>query len=80
MRRRRYAITGIALATAVVFGEEANAQSATRPIVALIAGGSAEAVDPPTGTAYWFLVRSVNNCGIGTYGTPLRDSDILACF
>ncbi|PYQ12369.1 MAG: hypothetical protein DMH00_06365 [Acidobacteria bacterium] len=35
--------------------------------------------DPALGTAYWYLSRAENSCGVGTYGTPSRDSGILAC-
>ncbi len=35
--------------------------------------------DLPAGSAWWYLVRSRNSCGTGTYGTPLRDSTIPPC-
>ncbi|HXU10955.1 MAG TPA: FG-GAP-like repeat-containing protein [Candidatus Binatia bacterium] len=34
---------------------------------------------PPAGSAWWYLVRSRNSCGAGSYGTPLRDAGIPAC-
>jgi hypothetical protein len=30
--------------------------------------------DPPLGTSWYYLVRSRNNCGAGSYGTPARDT------
>jgi putative metal-binding protein len=29
---------------------------------------------PPTGNGWYYLIRSVNACGAGSYGTPLRNS------
>jgi hypothetical protein len=34
---------------------------------------------PASGSAFWYLVRSKNSCGIGTYGTPPRDASIPSC-
>ena len=34
---------------------------------------------PASGAAYWYLVRGLNSCGSGTYGTPQRDTQIPAC-
>jgi len=30
--------------------------------------------DPGIGTAYWYLVRARNTCGVGTLGSPARDT------
>jgi hypothetical protein len=30
--------------------------------------------DPPVGTAWYYLVKSRNNCGTGTYGSAARDT------
>ncbi|MCI0657654.1 MAG: putative metal-binding motif-containing protein, partial [Acidobacteria bacterium] len=35
--------------------------------------------DPALGSAYWYLSRAKNPCGVGTYGTAARDTDIPAC-
>lgn len=34
---------------------------------------------PPVGASFWYLVRARNSCGIGTYGSPQRDSAIPPC-
>ena len=34
---------------------------------------------PPAGSAYWYLVRSRNSCGVGTFGTPMSDGSIPPC-
>jgi hypothetical protein len=36
--------------------------------------------NPPVGSAFWYLVRGLNTCGSGTYGTSQRDVEINACF
>ncbi len=36
--------------------------------------------DPPVGSAFWYLVRGLNTCGSGTYGTSQRDAEINTCF
>ncbi len=36
-------------------------------------------LNPPVGTGFWYLVRARNSCGIGTYGSPQRDSAIPPC-
>jgi hypothetical protein len=35
--------------------------------------------DPGVGTAYWYLARGRNSCGVGTYGTSQQDSSVSAC-
>jgi hypothetical protein len=35
--------------------------------------------NPDPGTGYWYLPRARNACGTGTYGTPQRDTAIIAC-
>ncbi|PYQ11620.1 MAG: hypothetical protein DMH00_07735 [Acidobacteria bacterium] len=35
--------------------------------------------DPAPGSAFWYLARARNSCGVGTYGTALRDSSIPPC-
>jgi hypothetical protein len=35
--------------------------------------------DPAVGAGYWYLVRARNACGVGTYGSPERDTSISAC-
>jgi kumamolisin len=35
--------------------------------------------DPPADSGFWYLARARNSCGIGTYGTTLRDSSISSC-
>jgi hypothetical protein len=35
--------------------------------------------DPGPGTARWYLARARNSCGVGTYGTSQRDTDIPPC-
>ena len=35
--------------------------------------------DPASDTGFWYLTRAKNSCGTGTYGAPLRDTDILSC-
>jgi VCBS repeat protein len=34
---------------------------------------------PPAGSVWWYLVRSRNSCGTGTFGTPLQDGSIPPC-
>ena len=51
--------------------------------VCLQSGGGASftdtRADPAVGTVFWYLVRAVNVCGIGTYGTSQEDASIMAC-
>jgi cysteine-rich repeat protein len=35
--------------------------------------------DPSLGSAYWYLARGRNSCGVGTYGTSQEDSSIPPC-
>jgi hypothetical protein len=35
--------------------------------------------DPDAGSGFWYLVRGRNSCGVGTYGTALRDKSIGSC-
>ncbi len=35
--------------------------------------------DPGVGTAYWYLARGRNSCGVGTYGSSLEDTSIPPC-
>ena len=35
--------------------------------------------DPATGESFWYLARAANSCGVGTYGSASRDSDIPPC-
>lgn len=35
--------------------------------------------DPTSGQGFWFLARARNSCGIGTYGSSQRDSNVLSC-
>jgi hypothetical protein len=47
-----------------------------------MAGGSSYSdirVDPTMGTAFWYLARALNACGVGTFGSPSRDAAIPPC-
>ncbi len=35
--------------------------------------------DPGVGTAYWYLARARNSCGVGTYGSSQEDTSIPPC-
>ncbi len=35
--------------------------------------------DPGVGQGFWYLVRAMNSCGTGTYGTQPRDASVLSC-
>jgi hypothetical protein len=35
--------------------------------------------DPSSGESFWYLSRAANSCGVGTYGSPARDSAIPPC-
>jgi hypothetical protein len=35
--------------------------------------------DPPGGQSFWYLSRARNSCGVGTYGSSLRDTGIPPC-
>ena len=35
--------------------------------------------NPPTGTVIWYLVRGINSCGVGTWGSPERDTTLSTC-
>ena len=35
--------------------------------------------DPAPGAVNWYLVRGLNSCGNGTYGSPQRDLEIGPC-
>jgi hypothetical protein len=35
--------------------------------------------DPTPGQGFWFLARARNSCGMGTYGSSQRDSDVPSC-
>ncbi len=35
--------------------------------------------DPALGESFWYLSRAANSCGVGTYGSPARDSAIPPC-
>ena len=49
----------------------------------LQAGGPSSYPDnrsgPALGSAFWYLSRARNSCGVGTYGSPARDTAIPAC-
>jgi len=35
--------------------------------------------DPDVSFGYWYLIRARNSCGVGTFGSPLRDAAIPPC-
>jgi hypothetical protein len=35
--------------------------------------------DPGAGQGFWYLVRGTNACGVGTFGSVERDTDISPC-
>ncbi len=35
--------------------------------------------DPETGRGLWYLVRARNSCGLGPYGSSLRDASVAPC-